>query len=97
MAKVKFPSMFLKDRRCRLGLESVEVANKIGVPPGTYRQIECRGELPEDHFPRLAEALQVSVNELKAEKIATMIEATLGIRKEDTHAFIGKALRGNGH
>lgn len=97
MAKVKFPSSFLKDRRGRLGLDSVEVANKIGISPEAYRQIECRGELPEDHFPRLAEALQVSVNELKAEKIATMIEAMLGIRKEETHAFIGKALRNNGH
>ena len=60
MAKVKFPSSFLKDRRGRLGLESVEVANKIGVSPEAYRQIEHRGELPENHFPRLADALHAS-------------------------------------
>jgi transcriptional regulator with XRE-family HTH domain len=91
--KVKYPSPFLKERRTRLGLDPHEVAAMVNVPQCTYRQWECRGELPEAHFSKLATALQVSENELKAEKVAAMIQATLGISKEETHGFIAKALR----
>lgn len=93
MAKVKFPSSFLKDRRIRLGLEPCEVAERASVSKETYRQWECRGELPESYFSQLATALNVSENELKAEKVAVMAQAILGIPREDTHGFIAKALR----
>lgn len=93
MAQVKYASPFLKERRTRLGLEPFEVADKVDVPHGTYRQWECRGELPEAHFVKLAEALGVTVNELKTEKVATIILAEFGISKADTHGFIAKALR----
>jgi len=93
MAQVKYPSTFLADRRKRLGLEPFEVADKVGVPHGTYRQWECRGELPEHQFPQLAIALEVTENELKAEKVAAIVLAEFGIAKADTHGFIAKALR----
>ncbi len=93
MAQVKYASPFLKERRMRLGLEPFEVADKIGVPHGTYRQWECRGELPEAHFAKLAEALGVTENELKTEKVAAIVLAEFGIAKADTHGFIAKALR----
>ena len=91
MAKVVFPSSYLKERRVRLGLESCEVAKLAGLTEETYRQIECRGQLPEEHFPKLAAALQVTVYELKAEKAATILEAMLGIPKLETLEFIGRA------
>ena len=93
MAKVIFPSSFLRERRIRLGLEPCEVAEKAGLTQETYRQIECRRQLPEEHFPKLAEALHVTVEELKAEKVAAMVEAMFGISKADTHGFIAKAIR----
>ena len=91
--KIKHPSTFLKDRRTRLGLEPYEVADLVGVPHGTYRQWECRGELPEAHFATLAAALKVSQQELKAEKVAVLAHALLGIAKEATHGFIARAVR----
>ncbi len=91
--KIKFPSSFIKDRRNRLGFDSWEVAQKVDVAQETYRQWEHRGELPEAHFPKLAAALSITVNELKAEKIATLAQAMLGIPKEETHSFIARALR----
>jgi len=93
MSQIKYPSSFIRDRRIRLGLASHEVAAKLGISQETYRQWEHRGELPESYFPKLAIALDVPENELKAEKVATMVQATLGIPKEDTHGFIAKALR----
>jgi hypothetical protein len=93
MPKIKFPSSFLKDRRIRLGLEPCQVAEIVDVPHGTYRQWECRGELPETYFPKLATALNVSENELRAEKVAAMVQSMFGIAKEETHGFIAKALR----
>ena len=94
MAKIKFSSDFLKTRRTRLGFEPYQVAALVGVKKDTYRQWECRGEIPEEHLPRLAFALRVPESELKAEKLAVMVEAILGIPRAETHGFINKALRG---
>ena len=95
MPKLKFSSDFLKERRLRLGFEPHEVADMVGVQWETYRQWECRGEIPEAHLPKLAIALQIPETELKAEKVAVMVEAMLGISKQETHGFISRALRGN--
>ena len=95
MPKIKFSSDFLKERRLRLGFEPYQVAKLVGIKQDTYRQLECRGEIPERHLPKLAIALQVTENELKAEKVAVMMEAMLGISKSETHGFINKVLRGN--
>lgn len=93
MPKVLFSSNFLKERRERLGLDSYEVATMTGIKKATYRQIECRGQLPEEHFEQLAKVLRVTVEELKAEKVAVVAEALLGIPKDETHGFIARSLR----
>ena len=95
MPKIKFSSDFLKERRIRLGFQPFEVAELVGVRKDTYRQWECRGEIPEVHLTKLAAALQIPENELKAEKVAVVVEAMLGIPRAETHGFISKALRGN--
>ncbi|MFA6446217.1 MAG: helix-turn-helix transcriptional regulator [Candidatus Paceibacterota bacterium] len=95
MPKIKSPSDFLKERRIRLGFEPCEVATLVGVKMDTYRQWECRGEIPEKHLPELAVALQIPETELKAEKVAVMMKALLGIPKQETHGFINRALRIN--
>ncbi len=95
MPKIKFSSNFLQERRIRLGFEPCEVARLVGVKLDTYRQWECRGEIPEKHLPQLAAALQIPENELKAEKVAVLVEAMLGIPRQETHGFINRMLRGN--
>lgn len=93
MPKTKFPSSYLKERRIRLGLQPCEVARATGLTLETYRQIEHRGQLPEEHFEKLAEALKVTVDELKTEKAAVLIEGMFGIPKMKTVEFIAAALR----
>lgn len=93
MPKVVFASSFLRDRRIRIGLESHEVARAAGLELGTYRQIECRGQLPEEHFEALATVLNVPIDELRAEKVAVVAESLLGIPKSEMHGFIARALR----
>lgn len=90
MAKIAYPSTYLKERRVRLGLEPCDIAKLTGLNQEAYRQIECRGQLPEEHFSKLAAALQVTVEDLKAEKAATMMSAMLGIDKLAILEFIGK-------
>ena len=93
MAKSKFPSSYLKERRVRLGLQPCEVAKATGLTLETYRQIECRGQLPEEHFEKLAITLNVTVNELKAEKAAVIIEGMFGVPKMKIVEFIAANLR----
>lgn len=94
-ADVKFKTDFLKRCRLRLGLEAWEVAKQSGINKATYRQIECRGQLPEEHFDILAPILRVSIEELKAEKVAAYAESLLGIEKDEMHGFIARQLRAN--
>lgn len=93
MPKVVLSSSFLQERRIRIGLESHEVARAAGLKPATYRQIECRGQLPEEHFEALARVLNVPVDELRAEKVAVLAESLLGISKSEMHGFIARAIR----
>ena len=76
-----------------MGLEPYQVANLAGLSHETYRQIEHRGQLPDEHLSSLAKALQVTEQELKAEKIATIVESMFGISKNETHGFIAKAAK----
>ena len=92
MSKVVSSTPFIKERRIELGLDSHEVARKAGLSPEVYRQIECRGQLPEAHLRKLAAVLGVTENKLRAEKIAVMAEAMLGIPKYETHGFIARQL-----
>lgn len=93
MAKTAHSSTFLADRRKRLGKEPHEMAAAIGVSQEVYRAWECRGQLPQNHFEKIAPALGVTVQELKAEVVATLAYALLGVSKDETHGFIAKALR----
>ena len=93
MAKVAFPSTFLREKRTELGLEPCEVAERSGLSQELYRQIEHRGQLPDEHLPKLAVALEVTVDKLKAEKVAAMVEVMFGIPKCETHGFIAKGIR----
>ncbi len=91
-ARPEFRTSFLRSRRIELGLEPCEVARLAGLSPNSYRQIECRGRLPEEHIPVLAAVLQVPEETLWAERFAVMLEATLGIPKGETRTFIARAL-----
>lgn len=93
MAKVAFPSTFLRERRIELGLEPCEVAERARLSQELYRQIEHRGQLPEEHLPKLAAALEVTEDKLKAEKVAVMVEMMFGIPKNETHGFIARGVR----
>lgn len=97
MAKAKYSTPLLRDRRMRLGYEPHEVAAKIGVSSETYRQWECRGQVPpESYLASLSTVLEISENEFRAEKIAAMVEVMFGIPKTETHGFIATALRKGG-
>lgn len=96
MSKIKYPSSFLRGRRIMLGLEPCEVARACSLNEDTYRQIECRGQLPEQHFAVLSAALNVSVETLKAEKVATIAESLLGIDKRSIHDFVDQYLKKDG-
>src|SRR5579864_2888639 len=96
MAKVKYSSSLLRDRRMRLGFQPCEVAARVGVAQDTYRQWECRGQVPEDQLPKISAVLEISENELRAEKVAVMVEAMFGIPKTETHGFIAMTLRKSG-
>jgi transcriptional regulator with XRE-family HTH domain len=93
MAKVKYSSSLLRDRRMRLGYQPCEVADKLGIAQDTYRQWECRGQVPDSKLSELAAVLEITVNELRAEKVAVMVETMFGIPKTETHGFIAMALR----
>jgi transcriptional regulator with XRE-family HTH domain len=67
MPTITHESNFLRNKRLELGLRPTEVASMIGVSPETYRYWESRGELPQGWFPQIAAALNISIDELKAE------------------------------
>lgn len=86
--KIKNSSDFIKNRRNHLGLEQQDVAEQIGVPWGTYRQWECRGEIPNEHILAIAKVLRVSPLELLIEKTAPQIIELFKVTKEEFGAFI---------
>lgn len=96
MPKVKYSSTLLRDRRMRMGLQPHEMAEKLGVTQEAYRQWECRGQVPEEHLASLARVLGISETELRAEKVAVLVETMFGIPKTETHGFIATALRQKG-
>jgi transcriptional regulator with XRE-family HTH domain len=91
--KIAYPSVYLKERRTELGLEPCEVALRAGLSQELYRQIESRGQLPDDHLPKLAAALEVTEEKLKAEKVAAIVEAMFKIPRIETCGFIARAAR----
>ena len=90
--QIKYPTDFLRRRRLELGLEPCEVATLMGIRFDLYRQIECRGQIPEQHLEALSRALDVPQETLLAEKVAALAEGLLGIHKLKTHAFVKRSL-----
>ena len=86
--KMKYCTTFLKDRRTLLGLEQQAVAAAIGMTWQAYRQLECRGEIPERHIPQIAIALKVSVLDLLIAKWKPVFETTFGIEGDQVELFI---------
>ncbi len=91
MAKIKYPTTFLKNRRTNLGLTQLEVASAIGVEKWALQKLEQRGEMPEVHFDKLSEILKVSVMNLYIEKYAPVMRAVFHIPAENFRAYV----RGN--
>jgi transcriptional regulator with XRE-family HTH domain len=86
--KIKHPSQFLKNRRLHLNLDQQNVAEQIGINWDTYRQWECRGEIPDKYIPAIAKALRVSELDLLIEKTAPQIISIFSVTKEEFADFV---------
>jgi len=86
--KIKHPSQFLKSRRLHLGLDQQKVAEQIGVNWDTYRQWECRGEIPDAYISAIAKVLRVSELDLLIEKTAPLVVAVFSVTKEEFSDFV---------
>ena len=82
MSAIKFPTNYLRDRRISLGLTQHQVAEAIGVEKWAMQKLEQRGELPDIHFEKLSQVLNVSVIELYIEKYAPVMREIFQIPTE---------------
>lgn len=88
MSHIKYPTPFLKNRRVSLGLTQMQVAAAIGIEQWAMQKLEQRGELPEIHFEKLSQVLQVSVLELQIEKYAPIIREIFHIPTESFRSWV---------
>jgi len=88
MAKIKYPTTYLKDRRTNLGLTQLEVAEAIGVEKWALQKLEQRGEMPEIHFDKLARVLKVPVMDLYVEKYAPVMRTVFHIPTENFRKYV---------
>lgn len=86
--KTKQPSSFLKDRRELLGLDQQVVASEIGVQWDTYRQWECRGQIPENNISDIARVLRVSELDLLIAKYKPLLVQVFGLEPDALEIFL---------
>jgi transcriptional regulator with XRE-family HTH domain len=85
--KIKNCGSFLKERRKLLKLEQQEVSSAIGVKWETYRQWECRQQIPEKYLSKVATALRMSMLDIQIARWKPHIEKTFCIDSDSIELF----------